>query len=154
MSLVDASSIGADRADCAVCGIDTYYRLVVGDRNVPLCGDSCERAWPRVELARNALSYLIRRVQTDAEFHHHMFMTESLDRIIRARAAFGGETAEELREIVLDNEPKREARCAEDRERVEALEEALEAILDEAHGRVEDSVLDDARKVLTGGVDA
>jgi hypothetical protein len=48
VSLVDASAIGASAADCFVCGIDTYYRLAVGDGHAPICSSECERAFPRM----------------------------------------------------------------------------------------------------------
>lgn len=39
----------ATAANCEVCRSSTYYRLRVGETQIPLCDDGCERAWPRVK---------------------------------------------------------------------------------------------------------
>lgn len=47
---------GAAAADCYVCGLDTYYRVQIGDGCAPVCSEECRRAFPRVHATRDLLA--------------------------------------------------------------------------------------------------
>lgn len=130
-TLVEAPS-GALAADCVVCGIDTYLRLPIGDGLAPVCSAECRRAFPRVEAARSAIAYAIRRVGNDPDFRYHMIGTETLDRFCRAHAALSGRTEEEVHEDVLRHGSARgvESYCARMKRERGELELQLEELRD------------------------
>jgi hypothetical protein len=82
------------------------------------------------ETLYSAVRYALDRVQTDPDFRYHMSGTETLDRLIKAEAAFLGRPEEEVREKrQADLQPKhrrREAACALNHDRVRELERLLE----------------------------
>lgn len=82
------------------------------------------------QMLYGAVRHVLNRVQTEPEFRWHMLGTESLDRLVRAEAAFTGRSEQEVRaERETDRQPdyrRRRAECAHNRDRVRDLEALLE----------------------------
>lgn len=80
----------------------------------------------------DAVAYALRRVQEDPEFAYHMLHTETFRRLCLAYAHHAGKPIEEIEATYSrDMQPehsKREPRCAQDRDRVHALETLLDEI--------------------------
>lgn len=61
-----------------------------------------DKAPAPIDVAADAIEWVLRRVQTEANFRHYMLHTESLARLIRAYADLKGESEDAVKARVAD----------------------------------------------------